>query len=450
MEFYIKVFKWGDVIMVGRRYKAALKDFFYQYGRGTGQGSPSDQQIRFVIRFDGHIIPELLERTLHAVAYIDPILGCRFVETGVLKGYWERRENLDEVRLCEFMETNDPESVIDQFITDLTLPDDAPLYKACLVRSTASDTFCLRVDHRLADGGGTKAIVNLIAEIYREFSINPSLSFEPTVGRFRKRTVMGLINYHGPIHNPERQAPSFRPSPFYIPKAGVRNENAAYALRTMTPDDLLRLKAFGKAHGATINDLILTALIRALQPFSKSPSGEVFAIQVSSDFRSRLPQGIPDPICNLFGAHFPALCYHHDEPFSATLATVSHALAELRRSFTLEEAVQDERFFMDFIRQRAREFGWPLSWGRDGSTHILLSNFTTQDESRIDFGVPIRDALQLGTVSLGNEFMLCASTFRNHLTLSHGYCRSDMEPAMVEEFMDRVVNELMIANGRTK
>lgn len=429
-------------MMAGRRYKAALKDFFYQYGRGTGQGSPSDQQIRFIVRFDGHIVLERLERTLHAVAFIDPILSCRFVETGVLKGYWECREDLAEVCLCELIETDDPEETIKRFITDLALPEDAPLYKACLVRSTVSDTFCLRVDHRLADGGGTKAIVNRIAEIYRKLTADPSLSLGPSFGRFRKRTVMGLLNYHGPVHNSKRQAPSLHPSPFTIPKTGACNANAVYALRIINPDDFIFLKTYGKAHGATVNDLILTALVRALQPFSKTPSGEVFAIQVSSDFRSRLPQEIPDPICNLFGAHFPALCYHRDEPFDATLATVTQAMAELRRSFTLEEAIHDERFFMDFIRQRAREFGWPLSWGRDGFTHIILSNFTTQDESRLDFGVPIHDALQLGTISLGNEFMLCASTFRNQLTLSHGYCRSDVDPAVVEGIMDRVVHEL--------
>jgi NRPS condensation-like uncharacterized protein len=430
--------------MTPRRYKAALKDFFYQSGRGTGKGSSSDQQIRFVIQFDGQLDLACLEKAVHAMMYIDPILGCRFVETGMLKGYWEWRKDIDNIHLCEVIPTDAPQAAIDDFLTDLRLPEDAPLFKVRIVRTATADTLCLRVDHRLADGGGTKAIAHLLAETYRRIVNDPELQFGPSFGRFRKRTVIGLTHYHGPVQSPINDGFKPHPSPFFIPKTGVVNQNAHYALRVIEPEDFLRLKAFGKTYGATINDLILTALLRALQPFSRSAEDEPLSVQVSCDYRFRLPKTIPEPICNLFGANFPALVCSRDEPFQTTLKKAAAVMAELRQGFTIDQAIKDELQFRGLILDWAQRMGWPPVKFGDAPTHVILSNFVTQDESRLDFGIPVKDALQLGTVSLGREFMLCASTFRNRLTLSHGYCQSDIDTALVEGIMDRIAQQLRV------
>jgi hypothetical protein len=44
----------------------------------------------------------------------------------------------------------------------------------------------------------------------------------------------------------------------------------------------------------------------------------------------------------------------------------------------------------------------------------------------------VADARVLGTIALGQEVLLCVSTFRGRLTFSRGHCRSDVDEAVVE------------------
>ena len=49
------------------------------------------------------------------------------------------------------------------------------------------------------------------------------------------------------------------------------------------------------------------------------------------------------------------------------------------------------------------------------------------------------DARVLGTIALGQEVLLCVSTFRGRLTFSRGHCRSDVDEAVVERLLDAMV-----------
>ncbi len=419
-------------------FPAAPKDFVYQSGRGTGKGSASDQQVRVLVRFAGHLDDALLERALHALAGQDPVLGCRFVETGVLEGRWEPRPDVDSLRLCEVAETADADAAVADFLTDLEVPEAGPHYRARLVRSGGLDALCLRIDHRLADGAGAKAIAYLVAELYRALRAGRALPAPRPA--FRPRTVAGLSGRPSPPRPPPEKA-SFR-FPFRLPRLGFRNERPAHAQRELDPGALARLRARGRRLGATVNDLVLTALVRALLPHCRDP-GEPFAVDVSCDHRSVLPPQPRDPICNLFGVLFPVLRCAPGEPFHATLERVVTAMSALRATLTLDGALRAELAYEDLVRGWAREVGWPICFGAREGTFVILSNLGVFDAARLDFGEPqVTDARVLGTIALGQELLLCVSTFRDRLTLSHGYCRSDVEEAVVDRVMDGVMAEL--------
>ena len=427
-----------------RSFPAVPKDFLYQSGRGTGTPSASDQQIRLLLRFAGLLDERLLEEAFHALPDQDPVLGCRFVETGVLEGRWERCEDLRAVRLCEVVEAADAEAAITGFLTDLDVPEAGPHFCACLVRSGGRDALCLRVDHRLADGGGAKAILYLLAELYRTLRTGGALP-APAAG-FRPRTVAGLSGRPSPPRPPPWKGPPPL-FPFLLPRSATRNGRAAHAQRDLGPEDLERLRQRGKLGGATVTDLVLTALVRALQPFRVAP-GEPFSLSVSCDFRAQLPPAPRDPICNLFGTLFPPLRCAPGEPFAATLERAVSAMSDLRPALTLEHALREELLFEDRMRGWARELGWPVRFGRRDSTFVILSNVGVLDDRRLDFGdPPVIDARVLGTVALGPELLLCVSTFRGRLTLSTGFCRSDVDPAVIDRVMDGMVGELGAFGG---
>jgi hypothetical protein len=171
---------------------------------------------------------------------------------------------------------------------------------------------------------------------------------------------------------------------------------------------------------------------------------------VTADYRSRLLPETPEALCNLFQGFFPELRCHPDRPFGAALAAVASEMSLSRASFTLEDALRGEAAFAASFRRFADDPELRLERARRETTFVLLSNVGALDEARLDVGAPpLLDAQLLGTVALGREILLCVSSFRGALTLSIGYCASDVAPAVVEGILDRLVAELEGFAGAT-
>lgn len=420
--------------------------------------SGSDQQIRVVISFEGRIDDEIMEKTLHAITYIDPILGCRFIQSDK-ESYWERQKDIDTQKLLTIIETNDAEKTINRFVCEEVDVYKVPLLRACVVRTPSNDILCLRINHTLADGGGTKELTYLIADTYKKLYENPNLKIE--MGEYKPRTIVGLLKKYTDYKIPEDvELPAESGRKFTFPKYYFKlptKDNGSkypdFALRRIDPDDFLKLKSFGKNLGSTINDLILAALIRTLSRVSGLPDGAEITLQVSNDIRSALPSNIKYTICNIFGMSFPPFIYHTNEPFEDTLAMVR----EIMNKTKAEVKNLDNRVKNELIMEKARHSKEgkslpPMYHNRpDDYTHIILSNLTILDEDKLDFGPSkVTDAYEIGTISYGREFVLSVSTYKNKMTLSTGYCHSNISQKDMDGIMDSIISELFYCINKSK
>lgn len=419
---------------------AAPKDFFYQRGRGTGTGSSSDQQIRLVLRFDGLLDLGALRAAVRVVVDGDPILRARFVEPRPFEARWELREDGGAVPACELEEADDGEAAVRRFLADLEIQPDGPYVRIRVVRAAGRDTLCLRLDHRLCDGAGGKALVYRIADRYRRVTHGEALP--APLADFAPRTLAGLAGREPPPPPPEDPS-AVRPLTYELPRTGFANERPAHAVRVIDANTVATIRRRGREVGATLTDAMLTALERALRPHCTARAGELVTLRISSDLRSRLPAERRDVLCNLFHGYFPALRAGPARPFAAALADTAQVMTRLRAAFTLEEALQSEVAFRQHFRRWAGDPAAGPAPGPPGTTFVLLSNVGVLEPERLDLGAPaLVDAQLLGTVALGRELLVCASSFRGALTLSIGFCASDLAPAVVDGILDRTVADL--------
>jgi NRPS condensation-like uncharacterized protein len=431
---------------VTRSVPAAPKDFFYQRGRGTGAGSASDQQVRLVIRYGGLLDLALLRRAVAAVAEDEPILRARLVEPRPWEGRWEVRDEPDalpEVELAEAAAAPAAPEVA-AFLADLTVRDDGPYVRLRVVRAGGRDTLCLRVDHRLTDGGGTRLLAYRLSAAYRQLAAGEPLP--PPRGDLLPRTVAGITGREPPTAPPPPPPPS-RPLSFALPRTGYANERPGHAVRVIDAPTVAAVRRAGKVLGATLTDALLAALVPALRPHRLGAPGEPLTLMVSSDYRNRLPPGTPDVLCNLFQGFFPALRDDPARPFRAALAEAAEAMGRCRAGFTLEDALRTEAATAVPARQYANLGAHPTSPPEREATFVLLSNVGVLDPERLALGAgpsapPVLDAQLLGTVALARELLVCASSFRGALTLSIGSCASDLDPAVPAGILDRLAAAL--------
>lgn len=167
-------------------------DFFFQRGRGTGAGSASDLQIRVLLRFGGLLDLGLLERALHAIVDAEPMLRARLVETSPLVGRWEVRDDEGAVPPCELDEVTeaDAESAVASFLSGTAVRDEGPYVRLRVVRAGRRDALCLRIDHRLCDGGAAKILTARLCDAYRRLSAGAHL--QPPRRELLPRSVSGL------------------------------------------------------------------------------------------------------------------------------------------------------------------------------------------------------------------------------------------------------------------
>jgi NRPS condensation-like uncharacterized protein len=429
---------------------ASPKDYFHQYGRGTGAGSSSDQQIRTLIRYGGLLDLARLRQAVRAVVQGDPMLRARLVEGAMpsaerpgapLEGRWEVIEGegfVPEVELAEVGEA-EREPAISAFLADTTVRDEGPYVFLRVVRAGGRDALCLRVDHRLCDGAGAKIIAYRISEAYRRLAAGEPLP--PPRTELLPRTVSGLTGRT--IPPPPPPTPRDDRHSYALPRRGFANEQPAHAVRVVEAAVIAAVRKEGKPLGATLNDVLLTALERALAPHHVGPLDAPLVLLTAAEYRPRLPPGTPEVVCNLFQALFPGLHHVPGRSFRDGLVEAAQAMGRLRAAFTLEDALQAEAGFTAGHIRFARQPPAPAGEAARQGTFVLLSNVGLLDPARLELGdPPVLDAQMLGTVALLREILVCASTFRGTLTLSIGFCQSDLDASVPQGILDRMAAEL--------
>jgi NRPS condensation-like uncharacterized protein len=231
---------------------------------------------------------------------------------------------------------------------------------------------------------------------------------------------------------------------FGLPFRSNSNQQRSFGVRTLAPQTVKGLKAYARAHAATLNDLILTALYRAMFAASSAEAGKAFSIQVPIDLRRSLPQGKEQHICNLSGGLFPAVAFNPGESFEATLAEVQTTMNHWKsgQPGLTGAMLMELAFVLGYAKGKAQVQQMTAPHGNHVAP-LLLSNLGILDASRLVFGdLKIEDAYELGPVMLNNGLMLTASTYNDRLVLGMGYCRSNIPAELVEGLVEAVSCEL--------
>jgi NRPS condensation-like uncharacterized protein len=174
-----------------------------------------------------------------------------------------------------------------------------------LLHMERHDRLLLRVNHLLADGGGTKNLCYRLAEAYRGITacpehlppaVTPAPLFLRALRGVRLRSLpAGLLNL---LYELAANRPM---SPICAPMGPRSGEAAQYRALHVDPARVRRLTARWRARGVTLNDLALAAFTRAVVlAFPQTNAQRNYAALVATaDLRQYLPAS--RDVCNYSG-----------------------------------------------------------------------------------------------------------------------------------------------------
>jgi len=413
---------------------AAAPDLLEYLGRRV-----ADQQLHCVLTFDRALDFERLSHATRLALDSEPVLGSRFVERP-WHSYWERREDLDERKICSLEHGSSPEERLQRFMTTPGDPRVDPLLRVLVLRSDV-DTVCIKLDHVAADASGLRDCVALLASIYARLAGDPQ--YRPEVNRDGDRGFGQVLRRFSFADKAAALlARRQKAEPWGFPAASDVCAERTILIRRIAADRLPTLRDYRLAHRATTNDLLLTAFLRALFEVIDPHSAGPLTVQVSVDLRQYLPQQRAGSICNLAGAVFPAFVRRAGEPFDGTLVRVRDAMRAIEAGRPGLAGTMLVEMVLKLGLPLARRVAALLARRNGGVMAPIYSNLGGLSP-RADFGGPkVIDGYLVGPIMLPRAFMLALSFTGKAITMSAGFCEPGTNRADVERLLDVIDREL--------
>jgi len=273
----------------------------------------SDQQLRVVLAFSGALDAERLSEASRLLTAALPILGCRLVLGP--RPHWAQGAR---PATGGVVETTDPAATLADVVACSCDPRTGPVFDVRLVRASgeereeATDTVCLRVDHAACDGVGAKELAYALLGLYRALGEGPGAGTRVRVTAAwspRRRSYLPILRA-ARVLDVARAAVLFpdHGARFRLPYHSRSRHEPRLAVVRVDAGRVARVRAYGSARGATLNDALLTAVFRALPapdsaagagaaqagPAGAEPDAALRVLQMPIDLRPRpgLPQMI--------------------------------------------------------------------------------------------------------------------------------------------------------------
>jgi NRPS condensation-like uncharacterized protein len=299
--------------------------------------------------------------------------------------------------------------------------------------------------------------VNLIGTIYRALGDDPDFQPTPNLG---SRSLMQLFRRlgfgkclkicWGALR--ERPAAAQRQQnewrfPASNPHAGGE---VRFAIRRLTPERFDAMRAYGKARGATLNDIFMAAYFRSLFQFLDPRVSAPQKVFMPMDFRRFLPSGRTEAICNFIALLPVALANAPEESFEDTLKRVTEAskISQQKTERALFRAMLTAAGYRLLHAQIKRRLLRVHQRNiEDGRTVAWFSNLGALSPEQMDFGLPVADAYMIGFPAGAPWVFLAAVSFRKSMSFDLSYSSRAIAPEVVEHFLDRFIQELPAAEA---
>ena len=412
-------------------------------------------EIHLILTFDSKLDQARLRKALRLLMDAEPLLGCCFVRNW-LKPYWQRlpEHELDSASLLEVVDVALDSAIEEQ--SDIFFRDQIDLFKgpqikALLLKEKSTDRLIIKIQHLMCDAGGFKNLLNLLSDIYTKLGDQPDLRPAANTGsrslhqiyrRFSFRELIRIF-YHGCL---QFSALSFPPKVEKYTTNWDRSGNLGYVFKRFPKERVLEVKQYAQEKGVTINDLFVSALLRATVKQLNLNGRGWLRLPGTVDLRRYIPGGRTEGLCQVSSLYTINIradqCTKPDE----ALAIVKRQMDHYKRNY-----IGLGFFLVYWLGTRPYPFAIferIMRWGSKigkwlGNTSIGLTNLGLIDHENNNFGPSMLLSAEMTCPGSIPPLMLCAlSGFGETLTLNAGTYDSSIQKETIKELFDLVDKEL--------
>ncbi len=430
----------ADAASIPTRFPATSNDLATSIVRTFGQ----HMELGIRLTFDARLDARVLERAVRLLLDAEPVLGCG-LKTSTMRGWWQRRDDLDARIPFAVVQTDEADAEAVRCQT-ASVPDHGPQVAVTLVRSPDHDDVVIEVSHNVADGQSAKQIAYVLADLYTRLCADPTYLPAPDLAPRPEARDVWVSLSEDQRRNAKREPRPTMPN-WDLPRKARTGAGRTLRELRLGPDRFATISRHGKQHGATVNDMMLTAFFRALVRVCPPPSDKPMSLSFSAEHRRYVTGEVEPPVSNLAVTIWLALESRTGEGFDDTLGRMVEQTTQWRETlWGIRGAVGAAGMAkMGYAPMRLMLAAVGKLAGGAGKTSPVFTNIGVLDDARLSFGgvTPVAARIS-GPAAFGASFVPTISTYRDALTVSMGFCDADTDAATVEAVLQEMDDQLAL------
>lgn len=400
-------------------------------------GAVQEPRIRCQIRLHGHMSEAALRKAVNLSLEAVPLIGCVFDEElhcWKKCGFTDR----DIVQLIEGAKEDD--GTVLQYLLKSIDHTREPQLKIFLVREEKWDTLCIIINHMVCDGASFKEYLYLLCDLYSKCEMDPNYDKKPeAAGERSLNQLLRNLSLREKLDILSSKSNSQKPDPAMIMPIKGDPTNPIIVMTHIEKERFDAIRSFAKARNASVNDVLLTAYVRALQ---QATGCRRITVPCPVDLRKYKSVGQRCGFCNLTSNYWCNVEIRSGEGFEETFQKVSDQMLAQKAS---NECLKAPMLFHVMCRLLPFETVRKLFYKVSSVPVTSYTNLGILDDDKLRFGshVPY-DAFISTAVKKAPYFQLSISTYRGCCTLTSSMYGTENDRKFIGGFLEQITNGINI------
>ncbi len=259
----------------------------------------NDRMVHVELQYDFEIDVDALKTVVLCFFEKAPVLHSSFTDNHV-HPYWTVMDyDINEVVEVKAVSDEEARLLADEFLTQCIPPENHIQMKLLVLLHGGKTTLCIIENHMCMDGGDLKYFIKALCKNYNDYKENKispidlrtgTRAYESVYEDFSKTERKIAENLYKNINSKDEHG-------FPLTKS-EKSDKSFIAKRKLSAELFDKIKAAGKARGATINDMLLTAYFYSLYELAGFGKTESVSISCAIDLRRHIKHSEKQGVTN--------------------------------------------------------------------------------------------------------------------------------------------------------
>lgn len=401
----------------------------------------NDRMVHVELHYDYEIDIEALKTVLVCFFEKAPVLHSSFTDNRI-SPYWTVKDyKISDVLTVKDVEKENLEQEINDFLIQYIPPEADIQMKVAVFRCNGESVLCVVENHMCMDGGDLKYFMKALCKNYSDFvegNISPvdlrtgTRSYESVYEGFTSGEKRMAKNLYKNVNSKDDHGFPFTPDSI--------EDKSFIAKRKIPAEKFDAIRSAGKKHGATINDMLLTAYFYSLYELAGFDVYDSVSISCAVDLRRHIKDNSDQGVTN----HTAWMQCRVPERGATIFDTLSYVVSSSNQ-------FKEDRF-IGLHGLPLLSFGYkilPLAASEEvikigyANPLLAMSNIGILEVDKLALaGNEPTDGFMSGAVKYKPYALLSVTSVRKELTISM-CCRGNSEDKKrVDKFFDLIVKNV--------